>query len=252
MPNATIIAMTRVRNEGDVMTDSLDALAQFADGIVVFDDCSTDDTVDQALAHPSVVAVVRNRRWRRRLRIWEETAHRSLLYRIARRYRPEWVFYADADERTVGDVRTTLLAQPAEIDAMRVQLFDAYMTPEDHAPFRRGDQLLNFRSSFGPERRNILVAWRTSSPAAFRLPDAREPQGIDERRIAIGLPCQHFGKAMSVEQWEQTCRYYIDNFPELYQERWRARIGKALHTVSDFDRPLVAWDEVLSKAVDLS
>lgn len=247
-----IIAMIRVRNESDVLADTMNHLSTFADGIVLFDDCSTDDTVEIAQQHPNVLAIVRNRRWQTTKRIWEETAHRNILYQTALRYRPEWVFYSDADERYLGDIRHELLeALPSDIEAVRVELFDAYLSPDDKQPFRRGDELLNFRSKFGPERRNILAAWRTSSDAAFILPDSREPQGIPEDNVSIRFACQHYGKAMSIEQWDATCKYYIENFPPIYQERWRPRLGKAIHFESDFGRPLYSWADVQSHAVDI-
>lgn len=249
--SGAIIGMIRLRNEGDILQDTLDHLATIVDGVLVYDDSSTDDSVAIALAHPAVFEVIVNRRWRSRHRIWEETANRRILYRRALRHQPAWVFYSDADERFVGDIGGFLRSPEADgVDGVRVALFDAYLTPEDSEPVQRGHALLDLRKAFGPERRNILMAWRPTARVDYRRPDSREPEGVGER-VVTRFACQHYGKAISVEQWEATCEYYLTHFPEIYRARWEARRGRAIHHVSDFGRPLHSWSEVENHAVDI-
>jgi len=246
-----IVGMIRLRDEALLLNDTLDHLAGIVDTIIVFDDASTDRSVEIALAHPAVHEVIRNRSWRADNRIWEETANRRLLMQRARRLSPEWVFYSDADERFEGDIRTFLLDEcPADVTSVRVSLFDAYLTESDARAFTPTDRLWNFRSRFGPERRNILMAWRLLSGVDYRLPDSREPQGITGTTV-VRFSCQHYGKALSVEQWDETCRYYMAHFPALYRDKWAARLGKAIHTESDFGRPLYSWSDVRDHAVDI-
>ncbi|WP_295123093.1 glycosyltransferase family 2 protein [uncultured Leifsonia sp.] len=249
VPAGSIVGMIRLRNEQDLLQDTLDHLSGIVDGIVVFDDASTDRSREIAVGHPHVIEVIVNRHWRRRNRIWEETANRRILYARAKRHWPAWVFYSDADERFVGDIRSFLQNAGPEVHGLRVNLFDAYMTPEDHAPHREGQPLLDFRSSFGPEQRRILMAWRPEASVDFTTRDAREPQGVPGPFVDR-FECQHYGKALSEAQWEETCRYYVDNFP-VYRDKWLARMGKALHTESDFGTPLYSWVDVTSHAVDI-
>jgi hypothetical protein len=64
--------------------------------------------------------------------------------------------------------------------------------------------------------------------------------------VRIDLHCQHYGKSLSVAHWEETCDYYIRHFPfETYGKKWTERKGQAIHTQSDFNRPLYAWGETL-------
>lgn len=247
--SGSIIGMIRLRNEEALLQDTLDHLSGIVDGIVVFDDASTDRSREIALAHPHVVEVVVNRHWRRRNRIWEETANRRILYRRAKRLQPSWVFYSDADERFVGEIRDFLHDAGPEVRGLRINLFDAYLTPGDSQPYSAGAPLLDFRSSFGPERRRILMAWRPDASVDFTTKDAREPQGVPGPLIDR-FECQHYGKALSEEQWEETCRYYVDNFP-IYRDKWLARMGKAIHTESDFGTPLYAWPDVTRHAIDI-
>ncbi len=105
-------------------------------------------------------------------------------------------------------------------------------------------QLLNFRRSFGPEQRDILMLWRDRPEVRFVEGAGRTPQGI--AHIETDLHCQHYGKSLSVAHWEETCDYYIAHFPyETYGKKWEARKGKAIHTRSDFNRPLYPWGEAL-------
>jgi len=244
--NPKIVGMIRLKNEALILQDTLDHLSQFVDCILIFDDASNDESVVIARNHPGVAEIIVNKRWKKNRRIWEETANRKLLYKRARRYRPQWFFYADADERFEGDIRKYLLEEcPANVNAVRVSLFDAYITKNDKNAYRKGQQLYNFRKYFGIEQRDILMMWRNIKNIDFLVPDAREPQRV-AGDIITKFFCQHYGKSISIEQWEETCAYYAENFPK-YSEKWRARMGKAVHENSDFDTKLFLWDDVKSR-----
>jgi hypothetical protein len=91
-----------------------------------------------------------------------EGRHRGLLLQIARvQLQFDWMFCFDADERVTGDLRGFLGGPGAgDCDGVRIRLFDAYMTPDDHAPYQPNRELLGFRRFFGPEQRDILMLWR--------------------------------------------------------------------------------------------
>jgi glycosyltransferase involved in cell wall biosynthesis len=244
-----IVGMIRMRNESLILQDTLDHLARHVDAIVVFDDASDDDSVRIAAAHPKVVEVIASAQWSPDRREWEETANRRRLHERAKRLRPEWLFYADADERFEGDIADYLHTEaPRDVAGIRISLFDAYLTADDQEPYVDG-QLLDSRRWFGPERRDILMIWRNRRGVEYRLADSREPQGISGR-IETRFLCQHYGKSISVAQWEATCRYYVDYFPG-YADKWRARMGKAIHSESDFGRELVTWPEVMDRSVPI-
>jgi hypothetical protein len=58
--------------------------------------------------------------------------------------------------------------------------------------------------------------------------------------------CQHYGKSLSLDHWEETCDYYIKHFPfETYGRKWLSRKGRAIHTQSDFMQPLYEWGDAL-------
>lgn len=250
LSEGAIIGMMRERDESLLLKDSLDHLATYVDAIVVFDDDSSDDSLAIAAEHPSVLCVIKNRWWRKKNRVWEETSNRRKLYSIAKKYKPEWLFYIDADERYEGDIKSYLKdGCPDNVNAICISLFDAYITKNDKAPYQIGDSLYNFRKYFGPERRDILMIWRNLPGVGFSVPDAREPQGI------IGVVenkffCQHYGKSLSIEHWEETCDYYMNFFPK-YAEKWKARKGKAVHDKSDFGRRLYTWEKVKHNSIKI-
>ena len=243
-----LVGMTRVRNEALILPDTLDHLAPQVDAIVAYDDASTDATVEILRKHPKMALIVVNQAWEEDVeaRKRAEGRHRGLLLDMARRQLPhDWMFCFDPDERVTDDVRgfvSGLKDDPC--DAVRVQLFDAYMTPEDHAPYTPDQKLLDFRRFYGPEERDILMLWRNVPEIGFAEGDGRSPRGM--RDIKVDLYCQHYGKSLSVAHWEETCDYYIRHFPyETYGKKWEARKGKAIHTQSDFGRPLHEWGKSL-------
>jgi glycosyltransferase involved in cell wall biosynthesis len=248
-----LVAMTRVRNEALILPDTLDYLANHADAIVAYDDASTDDTVEILRRHPKVALIVANRSWEQDVtaRKLAEGRHRGLLLDMARAELPhDWMFCFDPDERVTGDVRGFVAdLHDDKSDAVRVQLFDAYMTPDDHAPYEPDRELLHFRRFYGPEQRDILMFWRNRPEIGFAEGDGRTPRGMKETKV--DLYCQHYGKSLSVNHWEETCDYYIKHFPfETYGKKWTERKGQAVHTESDFKRPLYEWgDELFANAV---
>ena len=243
-----LVALTRVRNEALLLPDTLDYLAKHVDAIVAYDDASDDATVNILRAHPKVALIVANQAWEQDVtaRKLAEGRHRGLLLEMARAELPhDWMLCFDPDERVTEDFGG-FLRQLGEdpCDAVRVRLFDAYMTPEDQAPYQAGLRLLNFRKFYGPEERDILMFWRNLPAIVFAEGDGRTPRGM--ANVKIDLHCQHYGKSLSVAHWEETCDYYIRHFPfETYGKKWLERKGQAIHTQSDFNRPLYEWGETL-------
>ncbi|WP_342563253.1 glycosyltransferase family 2 protein [Paenibacillus sp. FSL R7-0345] len=252
-----IIAIIRIRNEALILKDTLDSLSMFADGIVCYDDASTDGSFNILKDHPKVLAVVRNYKWKTKPseRISCETEHRNKLLHLASTYQPEWVFCADADERYIGDIKGFIDSDEAiDVDIVKIQLFDAYLTQNDYEPITSGKKLLNFRRFFGPERRDIIMMWRLNENIKFRGLDSREPVYTSNEKIITRFYCQHYGKSLSIQHWEETCEYYINHFPfEPYGAKWIKRRGKAIHVKSDFDMPLYEWGTVLfENAINIS
>ena len=240
-----LIGITRVRNEALILPDALDYVGKQVDAIVAYDDASTDRTLEIFRGHPKVALIVANRSWETDIeaRRLAEGRHRGLLLQTAREHLQfDWMFCFDPDERVTGDLRGfTEETHSSDYDGVRVQLFDAYMTAGDHAPYQADRELLGFRRFFGPERRDILMLWRNRLEVIFAK---REPDGLE--RVRTGLYCQHYGKSLSVDHWEETCDYYIRHFPfETYGRKWLERKGRAIHTESDFMRPLYEWGDTL-------
>jgi len=188
---------------------------------------------------------VTNRSWEADIeaRRIAEGRHRGLLLQTAReQLQFDWMLCFDPDERVIGDLRGFMeRTHSSDCDGVRVQLFDAYMTPGDHAAYQADRELLDFRRFFGPERRDVLMLWRNRLEVIFAK---REPDGLE--RVGTGLYCQHYGKSLSIEHWEETCDYYIQHFPfDTYGRKWLERKGRAIHTQSDFMRPLYEWGDTL-------
>lgn len=238
------IGITRIRNEELIISDTLNHMQNHVDSLIVFDDCSQDNTLKEVVKNEKVIEIIINLKWSQK-RIYEETHHRSVLLNTCQKYNPEWIFYFDADERFIGDIKLELKSIDKTVDSIRIRLFDAYMTHDDYKAYQYGQNLLNFRKLFGPEYRDILMIWRNKDYIYYEGLDSREPVGC--KNTITKFLCQHYGKAISIEEWEKTCEYYSTFFPEPYKSKWEKRKGKAIHNISDFDMPLYPWGSELFK-----
>jgi hypothetical protein len=238
MKNYKIIGTLRVRNEESIITDTIEHLSEFCDKIYIYDDVSTDNTFNICLDHPKVTQVIQGKAWDlNRERAEFENRQDLYLEAIKDCSDNDWLVYIDADERIEFD--WALLNN--NIDAVRMRLFDFYITPEDK------DSKYYERKYIGPEFRDILFAFRVGATLGYHKNDQRQCSLKRGSKIIQSGFVKHYGKAISVDEWEKTCDYYGNFFPK-YSKKWLSRKGQAIHTLSDFNRPLILWDDRHDKA----
>jgi glycosyltransferase involved in cell wall biosynthesis len=236
-----LIGITRVRNESLIIADTIEHYLECCNRIVLYDDCSTDETVAIARAVGGrYVDIIRGDVWRSD-RPAEETRHRHLVLQRALALGAKWCLCFDADERLVGEL------PELNGDGIRFRLFDGYLTKERQQHYTGGD-LAALPRVWGPEYRDILMLF-CADKARYAGLDRREP--ILRGKISLGnVMVKHYGKCLSIEHWEETCAYYATHFPEPYRSKWEARKGRALHSISDFGRGLYTWNELMQHQAD--
>ncbi len=236
--NPKIIGLTRIRNESLIIKDTLDYLAGFCTGgIFVYDDCSKDSTYEICKNHPAVKEIIKGEYWDEN-RERAEFENRQMLLETAKIYAgpDDWFVYIDADERIDFDWNK-IAGYDKNVIAIRMKLFDFYITPED------AEKKYNERLWHGPEYREIIMAFKNSDALRYEHPDQREVSLGKTSKIVDDGFVKHYGKAISVDEWEKTCDYYANHFPK-YSEKWKKRKGKAIHNgVSDFGNELILWCE---------
>lgn len=235
-----IYGITRVRNESLIIQDTLDHFRAWCDDILVYDDCSTDGTVD--IVRGNGFDVILGDKWRRD-RVAENTRHRRLLFEEVCRRGADWVLCFDADERLVGELPDLTAT------AYTFRLYDGYMTKRCRKPYESG-RLDELPRMWGPEYRDIRMLFQanpnfvTWNKRGMRQPDVLGR--VERARVSV----KHYGKCLSEKHWEETCDYYITHFPQ-WRAKWQARKGKAIHSESDFGRQLVEWKRLSRVGVAL-
>ena len=229
-----LVGLTRVRNESLIIADTIRHLLSYCSHVILFDDCSTDDTVKIAAeAGGKYITIICNDWWRPK-RVAEETRHRVILLECARQMGADWCLYMDADERLVGEL------PELKGNGFRFNLFDGYLTAERQQKYT-GGELARLPRMWGPEFRDIIMLFRVSAATYKR---GREP--YLKNPVLADTVVKHYGKCLSVEHFEETCDYYIQYFAAHYGRKWQARKGRAIHTVSDMGNELYTWHQLMS------
>lgn len=241
-----IIGLTKIRNEGKIIQETLDHWGKICTGgIYVYDDVSKDNTVEICKKHPSVKAVVEGKVWDPDRETAEWQNRQAALSRAKEdAAHDDWFVYFDADERLYFDDWHLLFSKA--VDAVACKLFDVYITPEDV------EKTYLEREYVGPEYRTIVMFFRNSQWISYDKPDQRIVNLAPDAKVHVAGYVKHFGKSLSVEHWEETCRYYIDHWPK-YAAKWEKRLGQAIKRdyKSDFDNPLIKWTEREEKGFPL-
>lgn len=239
------VGITLIRNEEAIIKNTLDHVAAFVDEIYIYDDCSTDNTVNICEAHPAVKGIIKGKVWANTAmgRRQAEGQLRQKVLQLAVSKGAKWIYCFDGDE----------YIEPIGIDftenAYYLRLFDYYITPEDvETPYLE-------RKWLGPEYRDIPMIFKVHSQLKFtqRVPKhyfVNVYKGTFGK-VAFGGYVRHYGKAMTVKEWEETCHYYTTyrwkGIQPMLEKRWEDRKGKAIHTMSDFGRELITWEEKENK-----
>jgi glycosyltransferase involved in cell wall biosynthesis len=233
-----LIGITRIRNEEDILKDTLDHWSKLCDGgIFVYDDCSTDRTVEICKNHPAVKGIVQGKTWDNNRAKAEFQNRQSILVEALKIAKDsDWIVYFDADEFLYNFDKKILTDN---IDGIRCRLFDVYITLED------SHEMYHKRNYVGPEYRDILFFFRVPCIDSYKFLDQRECSLKPNSRLIQAGFIKHFGKGFSVQQWEATCDYYSKYFP-MYAEKWMKRKGKAIHKLSDFGAKLIKFSDILN------
>jgi len=235
-----LIALIRGRNEELIAQDTFDHLKEFCEKIYFYDDASTDKTLEIAKNHPYVVEIIENKIWNPNQTV-VQGQQRSELFEYAKFRNPDANFiYCDFDERIDFDFKSW-----NGESAVVMKLFDARMTTDDQSSFGNIGiplPLKDFRKYFDPYFREIPFIFNDKAKyigvSCERYPQLDPAQPV----IHAGL-CQHFGKALSKQHWQDTCAYYSKYLP-VYAEKWEKRKKESGVISSD---GLLTWDEIKSK-----
>jgi hypothetical protein len=246
MPTESKIALAvRVRNEWALLRGLLTNVASTCDEAWILDDASSEPCPSGLGELVERLTVLRAPRWSGLEKGYREGLQRDFLIQaIKRRSECQWVLQLDADERLAEPSALLPLVRVPDATAWLLPLVDFYITPLD-AEFVDGVAPEAVRDWFGVETRWTLALFRPLPTVYVSRGDVREPQGFAPSgvREATQPMIEHYGKAVSVGEWERKASFYAERYPA-YRAKWLERRGKAVHDgESDFGTRLVHRSE---------
>jgi len=161
-------ALLAIRDEGDIIAQSLEHQLRWADHIHVFDTGSTDDTWETvtrlAARHPQIHLIGQQAVY------FSDTEVRSYLFTEARKYMRagDWALRCDADEfhHVLPPRFVSEFMRPHETAAYH-QYYDFQFTSTDHESWKQGRETLADRSRPIHERRHFYTVSAEAEPRLF-------------------------------------------------------------------------------------
>ncbi|MFT5278298.1 MAG: glycosyltransferase involved in cell wall biosynthesis [Glaciecola sp.] len=204
-------AICIIKNEVDIIADTLDYALAFCDTIYIFDNASTDGSWEiicaKAAQDPRIVIAAHTDEIYRnqfRNRVYNMSNHKFSA--------DDWWYILDADEMLVEDPRPMLVkAMQRNKNQMRVWQAQFYFTDNDLAVYDKEDKSLPV-----PERRRYYrINWR--EPRFFRnSPDQKWPEGISGK---VPPFCNNLYHPSPI------CRHYAQRTPEQIKMRHEIRVN---------------------------
>ena len=204
-------AICIIKNEADIVIETIDRALKFCDNIYVFDNGSTDGSYELLMDKAKLEA---------RVKI---VAHTDEIYRNQFRNRvynmlhhqfeaEDWWYILDADEMLVEDPRPMLAkAASKHKNQMRVWQAQFYFTDNDLKVYEHEDH----SSPVSERRRHYRINWR--EPRFFK----NDPTQNWPEELSGKVPpfCQNLYRPSPI------CRHYAERTPEQIKMRRKIRIS---------------------------
>ncbi len=229
-----IICQMRIKNEARWIREVLDSIAKVAQGIVILDDGSTDETPALCKAHPAVLEY----RWQNEPQL-DEVRDKNWLLKMALSKDPDWILCMDGDEiledsapeRIWEAIRTC----PADVAVLDIEFL--YMWNDLHHYRVDGiyGRLFHHRLfSLEGQNRQALSFKPTAHGGNFHCESV--PPNILGRSMEIDVKVKHLGY-MYPEDRERKYHWYKGHDPA------HAVQGYYEHLLDQPGMQIVIWEE---------
>lgn len=225
----------RVRNAIDIVGDFINYYDDF-NGFFFYDDHSSDGTKEFLLSHPRVIKVIDDEKEKWSTDSWkmQNLQRQKICDELVAYCDPnDWLFLLDCDEFMIFNKK----ALDTE-SVVCLNLYDAVITKHDV-----DDHFLN-RQWFEKFCREIVFGVKAKD---FRSVVSHRTIHTKSGR-AVGKPVgsvKHFGKARSIEKFNEKCDYYVKHSPlSSYKKKWSSRKGNGLVEINKNIH--FNWDESFS------
>lgn len=186
-----IYAMMNIRNEDRWLRAVLDNAARVCDGVIVYDDGSTDKTPDICKAHPAVVAYQRGEESET-----DKARDKNRMHAMARELKADWMLCIDGDElleptapRRILEAIKTCPANVSQIDFEFLYLWN------DHQHYRTDGIYTGIYHPclFRPVSQTWAELEFAPTAHAGNLHCERVPQNLAGERIRADIKIEHLG-----------------------------------------------------------
>ncbi|MCB9369045.1 MAG: glycosyltransferase [Calditrichaeota bacterium] len=186
-----IFAMMNIRNEDRWLRDVLDSSATICDGIIVYDDGSTDKTPEICMVHPAVVAYQRREETQT-----DKARDKNRMWEMALDYKFDWMLAIDGDELLEPTAPNRILDEIKKCPKHVTQIdFEFLYLWNDYTHYRTDGIYTGIYHPclFRPTTQKWTELQFQATAHAGNLHCERVPQNIAGDRMRADIKIEHLG-----------------------------------------------------------
>jgi GT2 family glycosyltransferase/glycosyltransferase involved in cell wall biosynthesis/protein-L-isoaspartate O-methyltransferase len=186
-----IFAMMNIRNEDRWLRDVLDSSAAICDGIIVYDDGSTDKTPEICMVHPAVMAYQRREETQT-----DKARDKNRMWQMALDYKFDWMLAIDGDELLEPTAPSRILDEIKKCPKHVTQIdFEFLYLWNDYTHYRTDGIYTGIYHPclFRPTTQKWSELQFQATAHAGNLHCERVPQNIAGERMRADIKIEHLG-----------------------------------------------------------
>ena len=242
-----VFAMTTVRDESFIISDTLDCWGEIAIEVFVYGDDSRDATPSICRTHPKVREYLTSNLYdpdRERMEWYKRQALFNSLKRFCEQ--GDWICLFDADEHL--DFFRPEILQDDSLACIHCRSWDFYITPEDEHLDREELWCPDYRERqwVSPQPRQFPFFIRFDPRLRWWYPNQHNPDRDKQMgETVVHGSVKHWGKGYSKGLYDRKKQYYAEEWGTEFGRSYAGNDAIKEDYTDDHGNPLIKYEDIV-------